>query len=84
MASKDELLIRLDFHRAAVEKLRAAYIALADGGVSSYTIGSRSLTRLDLEKISAEIRRHEKEIDALEALIAGGKRRKAVSVLPRD
>ncbi|SCJ81443.1 Uncharacterised protein [uncultured Flavonifractor sp.] len=84
MASREELNIRLKFHRAAAEKLRAAYIALVDGGVQSYSIGSRSLTRLDISKIMEEIRQHEKEADALEEVIRGGKRRKAVGVVPRD
>lgn len=84
MASREELNIRLKFHRAAAEKLRAAYIALVDGGVQSYSIGSRSLTRLDISKIMEEILQHEKEADALEEVIRGGKRRKAVGVVPRD
>lgn len=84
MASREELNIRLKFHRAAAEKLRAAYIALVDGGVQSYSIGSRSLTRLDISKIMEEIRQHEKEADALEEVLRGGKRRKAVGVVPRD
>lgn len=84
MASKEEIKIRLEFHRKAAEKLRTAYFALADGGVQSYSIGSRSLTRLDISKIMEEIRQHEKEIDALEEVLRGGKRRKAVGVVPRD
>ena len=84
MASREELNIRLKFHRAAAEKLRAAYIALVDGGVQSYSIGSRSLTRLDISKIMEEIRQHEKEADALEEVLRGGKRRKAVGVVPSD
>lgn len=84
MATKEELKIRLEFHRVSANNLRVAYIALADGGVASYTIGSRSLTRLDLEKISAEIRQHEKDIDSLESQLNGGRRRKSVSVIPRD
>lgn len=84
MATKEDLKIRLEFHRVAANNLRVAYIALADGGVASYTIGSRSLTRLDLEKISAEIRQHEKDIDSLESQLNGGRRRKSVSVIPRD
>ena len=84
MATKSDLKIRLDFHRSAAQKLREAYLALADGGVQSYSIGSRSLTKLDIEKIRAEITAHEKTIDSLEAQLAGGKRRKAVAVIPRD
>lgn len=84
MTSREDIRIRLEFHRAAVEKLRAAYIALVDGGVTSYTVGSRSLTKLDIDKIAAEIRNHEKAIDSLEAQLLGGRQRKAVGVVPRD
>lgn len=79
-----DLKIRLEFHRSAAEKLRAAYIALADGGVQQYSIGSRSLTKFDLTKIREEIEYHEKKMAELEALLSGGKRRKAVGVVPRD
>lgn len=84
MVSKTEMRCRMEFHKAAVDKLREAYIALVDGGVQSYTIGSRSLTRLDLAKITSEIKGHEKAIDELEELLKGGKRRKAVGVVARD
>lgn len=84
MANRTEINIRLEFHRTAVEKLRAAYIALVEGGVQSYSIGSRQLTRYDIKTIAAEIAAHEKEIDGLEEVLRGGKRRKAYGVVPRD
>lgn len=85
MATVTELRIRAKFHKDAAAKLREAYLALADGGVQSYTIGSRSLTKFDLATISEEIEMHEKKADSLEAqLRAGGKKRKAVGVVPRD
>lgn len=84
MANKEDIKIRLEFHRTAADKLRAAYIALVDGGVQSYSIGSRSLTRHDITKIMEEIKGHEKAIDELERLLQGGKRRKAIGVVPRD
>lgn len=84
MASREELRIRLEFHRNAADKLREAYIALIDGGVQSYSIGSRSLTKLDTSKIMSEIKEHENAADELESLLRGGKRRKAVGVIPRD
>ena len=84
MANKEDIKIRLEFHRTAADKLRAAYIALVDGGVHSYSFGSRSLTRHDITKIMEEIKGHEKAIDELERLLQGGKRRKAIGVVPRD
>lgn len=84
MVSKEDLKIRLEFHRVAADKLRAAYIALVDGGVASYSVGSRSLTKLDITKIMDEIRGHEKEIASLEEALRGGKQRKAVGIVARD
>lgn len=76
--------IKIEFHRKAVTSLREAYLALVDGGAQSYTIGSRSLTKFDLEKITKEINEHEKAIAELEVVLNGGRRRKAVGVVPRD
>lgn len=81
---RTELNARLEFRRAALTELRTAYLALVNGQVASYTIGSRNLTRLDLTKLKDEIMGMEKELDALEAVAAGGSRRKAVGVIPRD
>ncbi len=84
MGSLQDKKIKLEFHKAALEKLRDAYLALVDGGVQSYTIGSRSLSKLDIAKIMEEIKYHEKEIGGLEAELRGGRRRKAVGIVPRD
>ncbi|HIU80020.1 MAG TPA: hypothetical protein IAC67_03800 [Candidatus Coproplasma excrementipullorum] len=56
------------------------------GGVQSYGIGSRNLTRynVDLSTIREAIKELEAEIAALEAQAAGKKPRKAVGVIPRD
>ena len=84
MVDKTELQERYDFHIAAAKELRKAYIALVNGGVQSYTIGSRSLSKFDLQKITAEIKDHEKQADSLAAQLRGGGRRKAVGIVPQD
>ena len=84
MASKTILEKRLTFRTKALEKLYDAYTALVDGGVQSYMIDDRQLTRFDLPALSEEIKTMESEIDALEAELAGRKRRKAFGVIPRD
>lgn len=84
MASKTEIKIRLEFWKNALEKMQAAYLALVDGGVKSYTIDDRSLTRFDLPDLLKEIQAAEKKIDELEALVKGQRPRKAFGVLPRD
>ena len=84
MTDKTELQERITFRRTALKAAREAYTALLSGQVQSYAIGSRNLTRLDLEKLKNEIDALEKELDELTALQSGKSRRKAVGVVPRD
>ena len=84
MANAVELRARLDFWQKALEKLRAAYLKLLDGGVNSYRIDDRELTRFDLPKLQEEIEAAEKKVDELTALLEGQKPRRAVAVIPRD
>jgi cell division protein FtsB len=59
---------------------------MLSGGVQSYGIGSRNLTRYntDLAAIRDTIKQLKQEIAELEAELAGGKPRRAVGVVPRD
>ena len=57
---------------------------LVDGGVKSYMIDDRQLTRFDLPALSEEIKQMENEIDQLTSELNGSKRRKAFGVIPRD
>ncbi len=84
MASKVIIEKRLAFREKALEKLYDAYTALVSGGVKSYMIDDRQLTRLDLPALSEEIRTLESEIDELTTELINGKRRKAFGVMPRD
>ena len=82
--TKMEIQADIDFHKVAKSKLQAAYLAIAEGGVQSYSIGSRSLTKHDLGKIREEIAGHDKAISELSAALKGQRRRKAVGIVPRD
>ena len=84
MANAVELRARLDFWQKALEKLRTAYLKLLDGGVKSYRIDDRELTRFDLPKLQEEIEAAEKKVDELTAMLEGQKPRRAVAVIPRD
>lgn len=84
MASKETIRLRLETKKKALEAANAAYIALLSGQVQSYAIGSRNLTRLNLPELEDTIAKLEKEIDAMEEVLRGGRRRKAVGVVPRD
>lgn len=81
---KVELRARLDFWQSALSKLRAAYLALVDGGVKSYVIDDRELTRFDLPDLKEEIEDAEKKVDELLAELNGRKPRKAFGIVPRD
>lgn len=84
MANAVELRARLDFWKKALEKLRTAYLKLLDGGVKSYRIDDRELTRFDLPKLQEEIEAAEKKVDELTTMLEGQKPRRAVGVIPRD
>lgn len=84
MASKTRLKKRIEFREAALDKLYDAYMALASGGVKSYMIDDRQVTRLDLPALKEEIEEMEQEIDELEAQLGGTRPRKMFGVLPRD
>ena len=84
MADISELRARREFRQAALEELRTAYLALLKGGVKSYMIDDRQLTRFDLPELKKEIEELEAEIDALDALLNGTRPRKVFGVLPMD
>ena len=84
MASKTELRARLAFWKAALEKMQAAYLALVDGGVKSYTIDDRQLTRFDIPDLLKQIEAAERKVDELTALLHGGRARKTFGIIPRD
>ena len=75
---------RLEFHTQRLDNLYAAYNKLLSGGVKSYKLDDRELTRLDLGKLSEEIKEAEQKADELEALLNGQSARKAFGVIPRD
>lgn len=84
MASKTVIQSRLDTKTAQLKAANEAYTALLTGQVKSYAIGSRNLTKFDLPQLEDTIRKLENEVDSLENQLRGGKRRKAVAVVPRD
>ena len=75
---------RLDYWRETLKKLMDAYTALISGGVKSYQIDDRSLSKFDIPALRKAIDDAEEKIDELEALLEGMKPRRAVGILPRD
>ena len=79
-----EIKARISFRTEALEKLYKAYLALVEGGVKSYTIDDRTLTRFDISGLKDEIEAIEKELEDLNALLHGKRPRKAFGIVPRD
>ena len=75
---------RLNYWRGLLGKLMDAYTALIGGGVKSYTIDDRQLTKFDIPSLRKAIDDAEEKIDELEALLDGLKPRRAFGVVPRD
>ena len=84
MTDMTEIKARLAFWKIALEKKRTAYLALIDGGVKSYTIDNRALTRFDIDTLSKEIEIAERKVDELTAMAQGRKPRKAFGIVPRN
>lgn len=84
MISKTQARAMYEYYDRLIGKLMDAKMALLDGGVKSYTIDDRSLTRFDLDKLTAEIDQAVIKRAEYEALMNGRSPRKAVAVVPRD
>ena len=75
---------RLSYWREQLDKLMDTYTKLINGGVKSYQIDDRSLTRFDIPSLRKAIDDAEERVAEYEALLKGQKPRKAFAVLPRD
>lgn len=84
MSSKEVYQERLTYWKSTLGKLMDAYAALITGGVKTYEIDDRSLTRLDLASLKKAINDAEAKVDYYENLLAGKKPRKIVAIVPRD
>ena len=84
--TKKELSQKLTDKKARLALYIQREAEMLSGGVQSYGIGSRNLTRYntDLAAIRAAIKELEDDIAELEALLNGRKPRKAVGVVIRD
>ena len=84
MATREVLIERRKYYSQLYEKLQGAILKLLDGGVKSYTIDNRQLTRYDVPQLEDELERIEEKIDELDALIEGRRPRAAFGVVIRD
>lgn len=84
MTDKTVIRKRLTYWEGVYEKLQAAFVALVEGGVKSYMIDDRQLTRFDIPTLMQEMEEVEQKIDELTAALNGIRPRKAFGVIPRD
>jgi hypothetical protein len=86
MRTKETITADLTSARSRLTLYLNREAEMLSGGVQSYGIGSRNLTRYntDLSAIRDTIKQLKQEIAELEAELAGGKPRRAVGVVPRD
>lgn len=84
MITKTEAKALYEYYDKLITKLTEAKLALVEGGVKSYTIDGRSLTRFDLDTLSGEIEEAVRNRAKYAALMKGRRARKAFGVIPRD
>ena len=84
MATRREIQTRLAFRKEALALLYDAYRQLSSGGVKSYMIDDRQLTRYDLPDLMEQIKALEAEIDDLEGQLEGLRARRAFGIVPLD
>lgn len=62
MASREVLIERRKYYSQLYEKLQDAILKLLDGGVKSYSIDNRQLTRYDIPQLEDELESIEKNL----------------------
>lgn len=84
--NKDAIMQKIKEKKARLSAYLDREAEMLTGGVQSYGIGSRNLTRYqtDLANVRDAIKELEKEIEQLEGQLAGRSRRRALGVIPRD
>ncbi len=85
MNKKEKYQVELERKQARLDLYYKQEEKIMTGGVQSYGVGSRSLTRYntDLAQVRDTISKLEAEIEELEGLIAGNKPRKCRAIIPR-
>lgn len=83
MASRIVIKRRLELNTERLKLYYSAERAILDGA-QSYTIGTRNLTRADLDSITEMIATLEDKVAQDEAALEGSGRRKSVGVYLRD
>lgn len=84
MISKKTAKKMYEYYTAQIDRLIDAQTSLTAGGVKSYTIGDRQITRFDLGRLSAEIEEAVKQQSKYEAIMKGKPVRAMAAIVPTD
>lgn len=84
MISKATAKKMYEYYSKQIDRLIQAQEALTSGGVKSYTIGDRQITRYDLKSVSDEIEEAVKRQAYYDAIIKGKAVRAMTTIVPTD
>ena len=84
MISKQTARKMYNYYTERIDQLIQAQTALTAGGVKSYAIGDRTLTKFDLTTLSAELDEAVNKQAYYNAILKGKQTRRMVGVVPTD
>ena len=73
-----------NYYTERIDQLVQAQTALTAGGVKSYTIGDRTLTKFDLSTLSTELDEAVNKQAYYNAILNGRQTRRMVGIVPTD
>lgn len=84
MISKETARKMYNYYTERIDQLIQAQTALTKGGVKSYTIGDRQITKFDLSRLSQEIDDAVEKQSYYDNLLHGRATRNMVGIVPTD
>ncbi|MDE6727768.1 MAG: hypothetical protein K2J80_07490 [Oscillospiraceae bacterium] len=84
MVSKQTARKMYNYYTESIDRLIDAQRALTSGGVKSYTIGDRQVTKFDLSRLSKEIDDAVEKQSYYDAILKGKPTRAIVGIVPTD
>lgn len=84
MVSKQTAQKMYNYYTERIDQLIQAQTSLTSGGVKSYTIGDRQITKLDLPSLSKEIDDAVERQSYYDAILKGKPTRAIVGIIPTD
>lgn len=73
-----------NYYTERIDQLIQAQTALTSGGVKSYTIGDRMLTKFDLSTLTVELDEAVNKQAQYDAILKGRQTKRMVGVVPTD